>query len=80
MSYQYGMALKTTREQLEEVQTAISAIVSGMQSYGLGDRRVERADLAVLQAREKDLLRRLAQESGDRPVATGVSFTGMGYS
>jgi hypothetical protein len=57
------MALKTTLEQLEEVQTAISAVMSG-QSYSIGGRSLTRADLKALMEREEVLLRRYKAEIG----------------
>ena len=60
------MALKTTTEQLEELQSAISAVMS-MQSYTLDGRTVTYANLANLEAREDRLERKLAKESGKRP-------------
>jgi len=52
------MAIKTTVEQLESVQTAIAAIESGSQSYMMGDVKVTNADLDVLYKRENVLLSR----------------------
>ena len=49
------MAIKSYTEQLEEVQTAISKIISGAQAYSVGGRNFTYADLAVLQEREKYL-------------------------
>lgn len=57
------MALKTTLEQLEEVQTAISAVMSG-QSYSISGRSLTRADLKTLMEREEVLLRRYKAETG----------------
>jgi len=56
------MALKTTLEQLEEVQTAISAVMSG-QSYSIAGRALTRADLAALTDREATLLARYKTEN-----------------
>lgn len=58
------MAVKTTLEQLESVQTAIEAIEGGAQSYGIGDKRLTKADLAMLYSREEKLLARYNKESG----------------
>lgn len=55
------MALKTTLEQLEEVQAAITAVMTG-QSYTIGDRALTRANLSALQAREEALLERYGSE------------------
>lgn len=70
--------LKTTLEQLEEVQAAISAVLTN-QSYRLGDRQVTRADLQFLNARESVLLKRYAEEAGTKPLAQGVDFSALGY-
>ena len=51
------MAIKTTEEQLEEVQTAISKVMTG-QSYSIGGRSLTRADLKSLMEREEILLAR----------------------
>lgn len=50
------MAIKTTLEQIEEVQTAISRIIGGAQSWMMGDTRVTEADLGKLEERERRLL------------------------
>jgi len=55
------MALKTTLEQLTEVQNAISAVMTG-QSYRIGNRILTRADLAALEKREETLLNRYTLE------------------
>lgn len=55
------MALKTTLAQLEEVQTAISAVMSG-QAYSISGRALTRADLAALTEREATLLARYKRE------------------
>jgi len=57
------MAIKSTLEQLEEVQSAITAVMSG-QSYSISGRSVTKADLDVLQAREDKLLMRYRREQG----------------
>ena len=49
------MAIKTIAAQLEEVQTAITKVTLGAQSYQMGDIRVTKADLATLRDMEKDL-------------------------
>jgi hypothetical protein len=73
------MAIKTTEEQLEEVQGAISAVLTGNQSYTLDGRSVSRANLEALQAREAELLRRYAGEQGNRPFLSAVTLNGAGY-
>lgn len=44
------MALKTTLEQLEEVQSAISDLMTSIQSYTIGDVKVTKADSMKLEA------------------------------
>lgn len=59
------MALKTTLEQLEEVQAAISAVMTSQEQTQPGDGgSVRRADLAKLEAREEKLLSRYRAEQG----------------
>lgn len=57
------MALKTTAEQLEEVQAAITKVMSG-QSVTIDGETITRADLGALQNREDRLLSRHRQETG----------------
>jgi|AntAceMinimDraft_18_1070375.scaffolds.fasta_scaffold11422_5 hypothetical protein len=57
------MALKTTLVQLEEVQAAITSVMSG-QSGTWGDKTVTMADLSSLNIRESMLLKRYKQENG----------------
>ena len=58
------MAVKTTLEQLEEVQSAISKVMESQEyQTGLGLRNV-RAKLDALTARESMLLRRYKAEQG----------------
>lgn len=49
------MAVKTYLEQLEEVQTAISAILTGAQQYSYEGRQITRAHLGALWEQEKRL-------------------------
>lgn len=62
------MPVKTYAEELEEVQAAITKVMSG-QSYSIttptGSRSVTRADLASLEAREKWLRRMVDNEEND---------------
>ena len=60
------MAVKTTLEQLEEVQTAISAVMAG-QSYMIDGFQFTRANLKSLTDREVMLQKRYNRESGTRP-------------
>lgn len=57
------MAIKSTQEQLEEVQAAISKVLDA-QSLGVGDKTLMRAKLDALTAREELLLKRYRAESG----------------
>lgn len=57
------MAIKTYTEQLEEVQAAISKILSGGQSYSVMGRSMTYADLPTLYAAEDRLRRKIAEES-----------------
>lgn len=62
--------MTTYTEQLAEVRAAISAVMSG-QEYEIdtgsgGRRRLKRADLTALEAREKRLIPLAAQESNGR--------------
>lgn len=69
------MAVKTTQEQLEEVQDAITALMTGAQSYTIaGGMSVTRADLAALNQREEVLLARYQREQGGRPRVTKCQF------
>jgi len=52
--------MATYAEQLEEVQAAITAIITGSQAYSVSGRSVSKADLATLQQREKWLIRMVA--------------------
>ena len=58
-----NMAIKTTIEQLEEVQTAISKVMSGQKGM-LDGKSIEFADLQALSIRESMLLKRYKQETG----------------
>ena len=57
------MALKTTLEQLEEVQAAITAVMSG-QDVSIDGKRLSRANLGELSKREEILLARYRSEQG----------------
>lgn len=67
------MAIKTTRQQLEEVQAAIEKVLAS-QEMSSGSDRVVRARLDVLYKREDQLLQRLKAETGEsRPgINTGL--------
>lgn len=74
------MAILTIAAQLEEVQTAITAVMSG-QSFVLDGVTFNRASLSSLQQREEYLQKQYAKSaSGNRPFMKTVNFDGMGYS
>jgi len=55
---------------LEAVEAAIIAVLTGAQSYTLGDRKVGRADLSELRQMRKELKREINQLQGNnRPVS-----------
>lgn len=72
------MALKTTLEQLEEVQAAISAVMHS-QAYSQDGRSLTRADLPALQEREKMLLSRYKAEQGTGGPAFNVGIPRRTY-
>ena len=47
--------LKEAKDELAEVKAAISGIISGSQSYKIGSRSVQKADLAALYKRRSTL-------------------------
>ena len=57
------MPIKTNLEQLEEVQTAISKVMSGQVGM-LDGKSIKFADLSALSIRESMLLKRYKQETG----------------
>ncbi|OPY78224.1 MAG: hypothetical protein A4E65_02378 [Syntrophorhabdus sp. PtaU1.Bin153] len=69
------MAITTTFEQLEEVQAAITAVMSGQAytwpSSGLS---VTKADLKALSDREEILLKRYRAETGTGGMAINVGI------
>ena len=74
------MAILSITAQLEEVQTAITAVMSG-QSFTLDGVTYTRASLAALTARELKLKAEYAKSSlGNRPFVKTVNLSGMGYS
>jgi len=70
------MAIKTTLEQLEEVQAAITSLAAGGQSYMLGDIRVTKASLATLERRERYLKARYNRERGRSPGRVRLNLSG----
>lgn len=55
------MPLKTTEQQLQEVQDAITDVMA-TQQYRIGDMSVQKAMLSALTAREEVLLTRYSRE------------------
>lgn len=55
--------MATTKEMLEQVNDAISAVMVGGQSYKIGSRNLTRADLKELYKIRNDLQAQLSQES-----------------
>jgi hypothetical protein len=55
--------MKSQEQQLIEVQQAISDIITGAQEAWYNGQKVRKADLAVLEARENTLLRRVRRKS-----------------
>ena len=47
--------LKDARDELEQVNSAISAILSGAQGYRIGSRSIQKADLATLYKRKDSI-------------------------
>lgn len=72
------MAIKTTLEQIEEVQTAIEAVMSG-QAYKVGNITYTRASLAALTKRETMLLSRYNREQGNSPYGSHATFRAASY-
>ena len=72
------MAIKTTLEQLEEVQAAISAVMSG-QSYTIAGRSVTKADLDSLSKREEVLLKRYKAEQNTGGMAINIGIHRRDY-
>jgi hypothetical protein len=68
------MALKTTAEQLEEVQAAISRCLEA-QSAGQADKTITRAQLDKLHAREEVLLARYKAET----TGAGIPHVNVAY-
>ncbi|HSV27262.1 MAG TPA: hypothetical protein VLH60_05155 [Sedimentisphaerales bacterium] len=72
------MAIKTTLEQLEEVQAAISAVMTG-QAYSIAGRNITRANLAELTKREEMLLSRYKREQGTGGPAINIGIPRRNY-
>ena len=72
------MALKTTLEQLEEVQAAITKILEGGQDVMNSDKRILYARLDALQNREEYLLNRYNAEQGEGTVVRNAGLIRRG--
>jgi hypothetical protein len=60
----------TTKEQLEQVEKAIDAVLKGAQDYEMGGKRINRANIFHLFNERERLERKLYQETnGDCTVA-----------
>lgn len=57
------MAIKTYTEQLEEVQAAITAILTGAQRFQINGRDVTRANLDELRSWETELRRKVSRQA-----------------
>jgi len=55
----------TPEELLAEVNTAISKILGGGQSYRIGSRQMNRADLSILRQMKRDLEAQIAAGNDD---------------
>ena len=67
--------MMNTAEMLVQVNTAITTVLAGGQSYKIGSRSLTRADLAMLKAMRDDLEAQVAQEdSGNLLGRTYVAF------
>lgn len=64
--------MKTTIEQLNDINAAIYAIQNGAQEYQIGSRKIVKPDLGLLYAERDRLQLQLAQETGSTTQA--VSF------
>lgn len=67
--------MATTQQQLDEINSAISAILTGAQEYQVGQRRVRKADLNFLLAERTRLERKLFIEDNDGGIAYYGSTT-----
>ena len=70
------MAIKTIEEQLEEVQSAITALLSGVESYTIDGNTFRRSSLGDLQKREEYLRNKYSQSTGNKPRVAVTRFNG----
>lgn len=64
---------------LEEVETEISAITAGSQSFTLGDLTQQKARLSELADLRTQLLAEAGRSDGTRPLFRGFRMTNAGY-
>lgn len=67
--------MQNKKARLEEIQSAISTILTGGQSYKIGSRSLTRADLSKLYEMQKELESEIADEDNcvlGRRAATAV--------
>jgi len=69
------MSLKTTLERLEDVQTAITKVLSG-QEYTIDGTTFKRPDLNALVNMEKYYERKYAKEQKTRPSVSYADMSG----
>jgi len=72
------MAIKTTLEQLEEVQAAISKVMAG-QAVTINGHQLTRASLDSMTKREDALLKRYKAESGTGGLAVNTGIRRRDY-
>ena len=65
--------MDTFETQLEQVRAAIAEIEGGAQEYSIANRRITKANLATLYARENSLMAAIARRDGG-----DLSFAQMG--
>lgn len=65
--------MDTLETQLEQVRAAIAEIEGGAQEYSIANRRITKANLATLYARENSLMAAIARRDGG-----DLSFAQMG--
>lgn len=73
------MAVKTTLEQLEETQAAITEVMTSQEQGGGLSGRIVRARLEALEAREQRLLERYRTEQGTGGLAINTAVPRRDY-
>jgi len=67
--------MKSLEEQLTEVQQAISDVLNNAQEASYNGQRVKKADLAILEQREKRLLVQIKRKKRGRIRIRGITPT-----